>query len=57
MTSFEADIVSMVFCGIGTGIIYYPSTANVCEWFPKNNGIIIDIIETMISLGSFFLIF
>ena len=52
--SFGADIVSMVFCGIGTGIIYYPSTANVCEWFPKHNGIIIGIIETMISFGSFF---
>ena len=52
--SFEADIVSMVFCGIGTGIIYYPSTANACEWFIHNKGIIIGIIETMISLGSFF---
>lgn len=52
--SLAADIISMVFGGIGTGIIYYPSTANACEWFMNHNGVIIGIIETMISLGSFF---
>lgn len=51
--SFAADIVSMIFCGVGTGIISYPSTANACEWFKDNNGLIVGIIETMISLGSF----
>jgi len=52
--SFVFDMFGMVFGGIGTGIIYYPSTANACEWFMDNNGIVIGIIETMISLGSFF---
>ena len=52
--SLGADIISMIFGGIGTGIIYYPSTANACEWFMNNNGVVIGIIETMISLGSFF---
>ena len=51
--SFAADMVSMVFSGIGTGIISYPSTANACEWFKDNNGFVVGIIETMISLGSF----
>lgn len=51
--SFAVDVISMVLGGIGTGIIYYPSTANACEWFLDNNGIIVGIIETMISLGSF----
>ena len=51
---FAVDMISMVLTGIGTGIIYYPSTANACEWFIHNKGIIIGIIETMISLGSFF---
>lgn len=51
--SFAADIVSLIFSGVGTGIISYPSTANACEWFKDNNGLIIGIIETMISLGSF----
>lgn len=51
--SFVADIISMIFCGVGTGIISYPSTANACEWFKDNNGFVIGIIETMISLGSF----
>ena len=35
------------------GIIIYSSTANVCELFLDNNGIVVGIIETMISLGSF----
>ena len=52
--TFQVDIFSMVLCGIGTGIIYYPSTANACEWFMNHNGVVIGIIETMISLGSFF---
>lgn len=52
--SFAVDMLGMIFGGIGTGIIYYPSTANACEWFMDNNGIVIGIIETMISLGSFF---
>ena len=51
--SFAVDVISMVLGGIGTGIINYPSTANACEWFLDNNGIIVGIIETMISLGSF----
>jgi len=51
--SFAADIVSMIFSGVGTGIISYPSTANACEWFKDNNGLVVGIIETMISLGSF----
>jgi len=53
--SFTADIVSVAFAGIGTGIIYYPSTANACEWFMEHNGVVIGIIETSISLGSFFI--
>lgn len=52
--SFVVDIVSMSLSGIGTGIIYYPSTANACEWYVKHNGIVIGIVETSISLGSFF---
>ena len=52
--NFFSDLFAMVICGIGNGIIYYPSTINVCLWFPKNNGIIMGIIETTISLGSFF---
>jgi hypothetical protein len=51
--SFAVDVISMILGGIGTGIINYPSTANACEWFLDNNGIIVGIIETMISLGSF----
>ena len=52
--SFEADITSIIFGGIGTGIINYPSTANACEWFKGHNGIIIGLIETSLPLGSFF---
>lgn len=52
--SLTADLFSMMFCGVGTGIIYYPSTANIFEWFKDNNGLISGIMETMISLGSFF---
>ena len=49
------DLLSMILGGIGTGIILYPSTTNAYEWFPLNNGIIVGIMETMISFGSFFL--
>ena len=51
------DILSMIFGGIGTGIILYPSTTNSYEWFEEHNGIIVGIMETMISLGSFFFAF
>ena len=53
-SSLSADIVSLVVLGIGTGIIYYPSTANACEYFVDNSGIVIGITETMMSIGSFF---
>ena len=48
------DILAMIIGGIGTGIIFYPSTTNAYEWFKDHNGIIVGIMETMISLGSFF---
>jgi MFS family permease len=48
------DLLSMILGGIGTGVILYPSTTNAYEWFPLNNGIIVGIMETMISFGSFF---
>ena len=51
------DILAMIFGGIGTGIILYPSTTNAYEWFKEHNGIIVGIMETMISLGSFFFAF
>ena len=51
---FAVDMISMALTGIGTGIIYYPSRANACEWFIHHKGIIIGIIVTMIYLGSFF---
>ena len=44
----------MIFGGVGTGIIFYPSTTNAYEWFKDHNGIIVGIMETMISFGSFF---
>ena len=52
--NFFIDILSMIVGGIGTGIIYYPSTKNACLWFIDHSGIVIGILETMISLGSFF---
>lgn len=55
--NFYIDILSMILGGIGTGIIYYPSTKNACLWFINHNGIVIGVIETMISLGSFFFSF
>ena len=52
-SSLYYDIISIIFAGSGIGIIYYPSTTNACEWFMEHNGIIIGILETMISFGSF----
>ena len=52
--NFFMDILSMIVCGIGTGIIHYPSTKNACLWFMDNSGFVIGIIETTLSLGSFF---
>ena len=56
-SSLTLDIVSMALGGIGTGIILYPSTTNSYEWFKDHNGIIVGIMETMISFGSFFFSF
>ena len=56
-SNFLFDIISMILCGIGTGIIYYPSMTNSYEWFKDHNGIIVGIMETMISFGSFFFSF
>ena len=53
-SNFKMDLSSMIVGGIGTGILFYPSTTNAYEWFKGHNGIIIGIMETMISLGSFF---
>ena len=55
--NFFMDIIAIIFGGIGTGIILYPSTTNSYEWFKDHNGIIVGIMETMISLGSFFFAF
>ena len=55
--NFFIDILAMILGGIGNGIIYYPSTTNACLWFYEHNGIVIGIIETMISLGSFLFAF
>ena len=55
--SLFLDLLSMIFGGIGTGIILYPSTTNAYEWFPEHNGIIVGVMETMISFGSFFFAF
>ena len=43
------DLLAMILGGVGTGIILYPSTTNAYEWFPLNNGVIVGIMETMIS--------
>ena len=56
-SSLIMDLISMILGGIGTGIIFYPSTINSYEWFKEHNGIIVGIMETMISLGSFFFSF
>ena len=55
--SLFLDLLSMIFGGIGTGIIFYPSTTNCYEWFKDHTGIIVGIMETMISFGSFFFAF
>ena len=55
--NFFQDIVSVILSGIGTGIILYPSTANAIKWFKNGNGLIVGIMESMISLGSFFYCF
>ena len=52
--SLIMDMFAMIMGGIGTGIIFYPSTTNCYEWFKDHNGIIVGIMETMISFGSFF---
>ena len=53
-SSLALDLISMSLGGIGTGIIFYPSTINAYEWFKNHNGLIVGIMETMISFGSFF---
>ena len=53
-TNLMMDLFAMIMGGIGTGIILYPSTTNAYEWFKDHNGIIVGIMETMISFGSFF---
>ena len=55
--NFFQDLISVILSGIGTGIILYPSTANAIEWFKNGNGLIVGIMEAMISLGSFFFCF
>ena len=52
--SLFLDLTSVILSGIGTGIILFPSTANAIEWFTNKNGLIIGIMESMISFGSFF---
>ena len=51
--SLALDMLCMILGGIGTGIILYPSTTNAYRWFPEHNGIIVGVMETMISFGSF----
>jgi len=41
----------------GTGIIFYPSTTKAYKWFKEHNGIVVGIMETMISFCSFFFAF
>ena len=53
-TSLFQDLTSVILSGIGTGIILYPSTTNAIEWFKNRNGLIVGIMESMISFGSFF---
>ena len=53
-TSLFQDLLSVILSGIGTGIILYPSTTNAIEWFKNRNGLIVGIMESMISFGSFF---
>ena len=55
--SLGLDLLSMILGGIGTGIIFYPSTTNALCWFKSNPGVIVGTMETMISFGSFFFSF
>ena len=55
--SLGLDLLSMILGGIGTGIIFYPSTTNALCWFKSNPGLIVGTMETMISFGSFFFSF
>ena len=55
--SLLIDLTSVILSGIGTGVILYPSTSNVIDWFESGNGLIVGIMESMISLGSFFFCF
>ena len=55
--SLSLDLLAMVMGGIGTGIILYPSTTNSYKWFMDHSGIIMGIMETMNSFGSFFFSF
>ena len=52
--SLFQDLTSVILSGIGTGIILYPSTTNSIEWFENRSGLIVGIMESMISFGSFF---
>ena len=56
-SSLIEDLFSMMLGGIGTGLILYPSTTNCYEWFNEHNGLVVGIIESTISLGSFFFSF
>jgi len=56
-SSLGLDLLSMILGGIGTGVILYPSTTNAYKWFTDHNGIIVGVMETMISFGSFFFAF
>ena len=56
-SSLFLDLLAMIIGGIGTGIIFYPSTTNAYEWFKDNTGVIVGVMETMISFGSFFFAF
>ena len=51
------DLLAMILGGIGTGVILYPSTTNSYKWFTEHTGIIVGVMETMISFGSFFFAF
>ena len=51
------DLLAMILGGIGTGIILYPSTTNAYRWFSEHTGIVVGIMETMVSFGSFFFAF
>jgi hypothetical protein len=48
---FELKTIYWIF-----GLLY-PSTTNAYKWFIDHNGIIVGVMETMISFGSFFFAF